>query len=192
VAADDRVLIRAAGAADAPAIATVHVASWQATYPGLLPAAEITRHTLEGRTAMWTRLLDVPTAVPYALSASVCVAIDGDRLVGFANSGPFRVDADAAAPASTEDRRDGELYALYLLPDVHGRGIGRRLFEAAADDCRASGFGAMRCWVLDGNPAIRFYERLGGVRTASKTFRAGGEEGIDVIEHGYRFELARS
>ena len=66
------------------------------------------------------------------------------------------------------------------------QGTGRLLFDAGANALRAAGFKALRCWVLQGNPAIAFYERLGGVRVASKTFTV---DGVAVEEHCYRFDL---
>lgn len=181
------VQVRHATLADAPGIARVHVLSWQATYPGILPSAEIERHTLASRTANWTRALHAPGA-----KAVIWVAVRAHEVLGFASSGAFRIASiekltGESHPASAIDGHgDGELNALYLLPDAHRQGIGRQLFEASAGELHAAGFRAMRCWVLHGNPAVGFYERLGGVRIATKTYAA---EGAVVPEHCYRFAL---
>ena len=190
------VQLRQATLADAPGIARVHWLSWQATYPGILPSAEIERHTLANRIANWHRMLLTP-----GLSTVIRVALCGDALIGFASGGAFRVEkvscgaaaepnpalTDRGEAAGNEDGHgDGELNALYLLPEWQGQGIGRRLFDACAHDLHAAGFGAMRCWVLHGNPALGFYERLGGVRVGSKTYAA---EGAAVPEHCLRFTL---
>ena len=172
--AGDELIVRRAALADAAGIARVHVQSWHATYPGILPAAEIERHTLARRACTWARLLDGTAAV-------VFVAARADRVLGFANTGPFRV-----TEGGTEGQGEGELNALYLLPTAQKGGIGRSLFNAGANALREAGFSAMRCWVLHGNPAIAFYERMGGERVASKTFSV---EGATVAEHCYRFRL---
>ena len=176
------ILIRPATEADVAGIAEVHVQSWHATYPGILPAAEIERHTPARRVGMWARVL-VAADQP---SAAVLVAARGGQVLGFASIGAFRVEpAEAAADASSA--LAGELNALYLRPNWQRQGIGRRLFHATFASLRSRGFAEMRCWVLDANPAIAFYKRMGGERVASKTFTV---EGASVAEHCYRFDLA--
>jgi GNAT superfamily N-acetyltransferase len=176
------VQIRRAVLADVPGIARVHVASWHSSYVDILPAAEIARHTVERRVAMWSQALEAPVA-----NAAVFIAEQGDGVLGFASTGPFRAEPlDAPAPVA-DALCDGELNALYLLQTAQRQGIGRRLFAAGAQGLRDAGFGAMCCWVLHGNPAIAFYERLGGVRTSSKRFTA---QGVAMTEHCYRFELS--
>ena len=180
--ADDELIVRRAALADVAGIARVHVQSWHATYAGILPTAEIERHTLARRAGTWARLLDRTTAV-------VFVAARSDGVLGFSNTGPFRVtegQAQDEGPGQRLGEGEGELNALYLLPTAQRQGIGRQLFDAGANALRVAGFTAMRCWVLHGNPAIAFYERLGGERVASKTFSV---EGATVAEHCYRFRL---
>ena len=180
--ADDELIVRRAALADVAGIARVHVQSWHATYAGILPTAEIERHTLARRAGTWARLLDRTTAV-------VFVAARSDGVLGFSNTGPFRVtegQAQDEGPGQRQGEGEGELNALYLLPTAQRQGIGRQLFDAGANALRVAGFTAMRCWVLHGNPAIAFYERLGGERVASKTFSV---EGATVAEHCYRFRL---
>ena len=184
--------VRRATEADAAGIAQVHVQSWHATYPGILPAAEIERHTLARRAGLWGRALQAP-----AHGVFVAVAVDeagsneagAGSVHGFASTGAFRVEPDGGEGQGKSEgagEGEGELNALYLLPTAQMQGTGRRLFDAGAHALREAGFAAMRCWVLQGNPAIAFYERLGGVRVASKTFTV---DGVVVGEHCYRFDL---
>ena len=180
VAADaaTQVRVRRATAADAAGIARVHVQSWNAVYPGILPAAEIERHTLAQRAGLWARVLQTPVT-------GVFVAVAADEVLGFASTGPFRVEP-AGSDGQGDGEGDGELNALYLLPMAQKQGTGRLLFDAGANALREAGFTALRCWVLQGNPAFAFYERLGGVRVTSKTFTV---DGVAVEEHCYRFDL---
>jgi ribosomal protein S18 acetylase RimI-like enzyme len=179
--------VRCATLTDAAGIARVQVQSWRATYPGILPATEIERHTLARRARMWIRVLQAP-----APGLFVAVAADeagADEVRGFASTGAFRVEpagGEGQGEGQSEGQGDGELNALYVLPGAQRQGTGRRLFDAGANALREAGFHAMRCWVLHGNPAIAFYERLGGARVASKTFTV---DGVAVDEHCYRFEL---
>lgn len=154
-------LIRAAGPGDALAIATVHVASWRATYRGLLPDAFLARLALAPREVQWARALAAPPA-----ERGVWVATDDTgAVIGFASGGPER-GGDVAYP--------GELHALYLLPAAQGQGIGRRLFGTVAADLTRRGFPALLLWVLDGNPAAHFYAHLGGAPLRSQPFTIGG------------------
>ena len=173
-----QVRVRRATAADAAGIARVHVQSWHAVYPGILPAAEIERHTLAQRAGLWARVLQTPVT-------GVFVAVAADEVLGFASTGRFRVEP-AGSDGQGDGAGDGELNALYLLPMAQKQGTGRLLFDAGANALREAGFTALRCWVLQGNPALAFYERLGGVRVTSKTFTV---DGVAVEEHCYRFDL---
>ena len=184
--------VRRATEADAAGIAQVHVQSWHATYPGILPETEIERHTLVRRAGLWARALQAPAhGVFVAVAADETGAGEAGaaKVHGFASTGSFRTDlagADGQGEGAGEGAGEGELNALYLLPTAQRQGTGRRLFDAGVHALHEAGFVAMRCWVLQGNPAIAFYERLGGVRLASKTFTV---DGVTVEEHCYRFDL---
>jgi ribosomal protein S18 acetylase RimI-like enzyme len=79
------------------------------------------------------------------------VAEDDGAVVAFAAIGPSRDEAGV-----------GEVYAIYADPEAWGRGIGRRLFDAAAAELREAGFAEATLWVLATNErARRFYERAG-------------------------------
>jgi hypothetical protein len=114
------------------------------------------------------RLAALP-ANEFALVAEV----DGD-VVGFCFGGPSR----------TPDRGyPGEVYAIYVLPAYHGRGVGRALLEQGARELRARGFNGMLIWVLRENaPSRAFYERMGGsfVRDEPREI-----EGVKITETGY-------
>ncbi|MGI9501483.1 MAG: GNAT family N-acetyltransferase, partial [Geminicoccaceae bacterium] len=94
------IVIRAATLADAPDIARVHVASWQATYTGLLPQAHIDVRSHERRLELWQRNLGG------AHRGLIYVAAVHNMVIGFAAAGPARDPSLHCA---------GELYALYLL-----------------------------------------------------------------------------
>jgi ribosomal protein S18 acetylase RimI-like enzyme len=153
------VRIREAGPQDAEAIAGIHVRSWQAAYRGLL-----TDDYLDGL-SVGERLEQHRGALSTPGEHRTWVAEDGGRPVGFAVTGASQ-DADA-------DERTGELYAVYLDPDLFGRGIGKQLSDHALDDLRARGFRTATLWVLETNEgARRFYEREGwaadGLRTTER------------------------
>jgi ribosomal protein S18 acetylase RimI-like enzyme len=79
------------------------------------------------------------------------------RVIGFVAFGPAGDEHDVPPPP-----RSGEVYAIYLLEEAAGRGIGRRLVDEAVRRLRAGGFDHVVLWVLETNGrARRFYEQAG-------------------------------
>jgi GNAT superfamily N-acetyltransferase len=143
--------LRDATPADAHGIATVLVQSWRAAYRGLLPDDVLADLSVPDREQFWSDIL----AAPPRHTAAV-VAMIGPDVVGFAATGPPLV------PADRDDSTLGDLYALYLNPDIWRRGIGTRLHTAALDRLRSCGFTHAGLWVLETNErAVRFYLRQG-------------------------------
>lgn len=152
--------IRESIPADAEAIATVHVRSWQVAYRGQLPVEYLDGLTVEDRLSQHQWALEHPRQ-----DWRVWVAEEGRRVLGFAVTGPSE-DADA-------DPGTAELYAIYLEPEAYGTGVGRRLFAHAIGDLRERGYETATLWVLESNGrARRFYEvagwRLDGATTTER------------------------
>lgn len=171
--------IRAAVPEDAAAIAHVHVASWRSTYRGLLPGDFLANLSEERRADQWRQQAE--TARQDQRRGVLLVAEEeSGKVAGFAAAGPER-EADAGF--------DGELYAIYLLEEHQGKGIGRRLVELVVDHFRRQGYGSMRVWVLEGNPAQAFYERLGGKRVGTKAIEIGGQSYNEVAYGWERLDV---
>ncbi len=111
--------IRDATPADAEAIARVHVAAWRSTYRGLLPDDLLANLSEADRARYWR---DQTEAIGTDATRGTVLVAEGEdgTVVGFASAGPER-EPDAGF--------DAELYAIYLLEDHQGRGLGRRLVE---------------------------------------------------------------
>jgi ribosomal protein S18 acetylase RimI-like enzyme len=59
----------------------------------------------------------------------------------------------------SSDPRLGELFAIYVLPDASGRGVGRALMVEVVNRLAADGFEEAVLSVLEDNPRTRgFYE----------------------------------
>jgi RimJ/RimL family protein N-acetyltransferase len=143
------VAIRDATPADAREIAEVHVRSWQSAYRGELPDDYLDGLSIGEREAQWVERLAEPQP-----DGGTLVAEEDGRLIGFAGFGPTR---DEDAPTAT-----GEVYAIYLLPEWFGRGVGRELFARANDGLSELGYARATLWVLATNErSRRFYERAG-------------------------------
>jgi GNAT superfamily N-acetyltransferase len=50
---------------------------------------------------------------------------------------------------------------LYVRPEQRGTGLGRALLAELAAECVRQGYARLEWWVLDWNPARKFYESLG-------------------------------
>ncbi|TFH34072.1 MAG: GNAT family N-acetyltransferase [Bacteroidia bacterium] len=50
---------------------------------------------------------------------------------------------------------------LYIIPEYRGRGVGRELLRFIASIAVENGFGRVEWWVLNWNPARKFYEKIG-------------------------------
>jgi ribosomal protein S18 acetylase RimI-like enzyme len=146
---DEGVRLRPAQVEDAPAIAQVRIDSWRATYRGLISDQYLDAMSLEYYTQSWTSILSAGSSQGYTYVAENAQG----QIVGFAFGGPERTWS-----------RDyqGEIYAIYLLPDYQRQGIGRRLVAAVVRHMIEEGMQSMLIWVLATNSAVQFYQSLGG------------------------------
>jgi mycothiol synthase len=65
-------------------------------------------------------------------------------------------------PVTADDERIGEIYAIAVDPDFHGRGLGKQLTLAGLEHLAARGITTGMLYVdADNTPAVTLYERLG-------------------------------
>ncbi|WP_243458199.1 GNAT family N-acetyltransferase [Sporosarcina sp. Te-1] len=157
-------MIRKALKGDEEGIAKVHVDSWRSTYKGIVPDAYLEQLSYEERAAMWRRAIG---GNPLYIAENA----DG-QIVGFATGGKERSGNIAGY--------DGELYAIYMLKEAQGKGLGALLTAAIAKELEQMGLTSMLVWVLDENPSKSFYERLGGQVIDETTISIGGEEFLEI------------
>jgi GNAT superfamily N-acetyltransferase len=172
-----RPLIRQAEPRDAEAIARCHVHTWQVAYRGQLPDTLLDglSSEIERRTAFWHRVIGEREA----RRQHQLVAVDGDRVVGFATYGRNEQGDDPSV---------GELYAIYLDPRYWGRGYGRALFSSAERGLREDGYRAAVLWVLETNArARRFYEIAGWQPDGGRKTDHRGS--VELREVRYRRDL---
>jgi L-amino acid N-acyltransferase YncA len=155
--------IRKAKAADIEGIAFVHTESWKTTYRGLISDEYLGRITLEARRTLWNRNFAAPHK-----DEIVYVAEDTNgRIIGFASGGACR---------ETDLNYEAELYAIYLLQEHQSCGIGKQLLCSVTSDLSARQYRSLMAWVLEGNPALFFYQKAGGIAVASKDIQIGNEK----------------
>jgi ribosomal protein S18 acetylase RimI-like enzyme len=168
---------RPAEEGDAAGIARVHVASWRTTYAGLIPDETLANLSEARRAEGWQESI-------HREANYVFIAVDGDEIVGFAAGGPEREDTLRESDGMAFD---GELYAIYILDEYQGRGIGRKLFLMVAEALFMAGFHRMLLWVLTKNEAgRRFYEAMGGTAEPARMVQIVG---VDLEETGYGWDL---
>ena len=162
-----------ARAEDAGPIARLHVESWRATYANELSPSFLAGRDPEAQAASWRRELE--SGVLVLLARHV-----GD-LVGFVACGPPR--GDSAGPS------EWEIYNLHVAPQWKRRGLGSRLFEAAARRGIDRSARDLILWVVETNrPARAFYERTGMRCDGGRQEHSVGP-GESLIEVRYRMSL---
>jgi GNAT superfamily N-acetyltransferase len=142
-------LVRTASPADAGAIARVRATTWQHAYAHIFTPEQLASISVEESAARLRRQLET-AAAPF----QTLVAILDEAIVGFAAMGPRDFSADECDV--------GELYAIYVLPDIQGRGVGRALMTETVERLRSDGFADAVLWVFEDHPRTRrFYEEAG-------------------------------
>jgi L-amino acid N-acyltransferase YncA len=152
--------IRKAKIEDAGAIAHVHVESWKTTYAGIVSDVFLASLNQEDRMRSWREQI-------LADNISILVAENETGIFGFAAGGKIREKLDDY---------DAELYAIYLLRERQKQGAGRTLCLTLASALQTKGLMSMIVWVLEQNPSVSFYERLGAVQIARKIINIGGAD----------------
>ena len=159
------VRIRAASAADAPAVARLHAASWRRHYRGAYADSYLDGDVVADRLAVWSRRLADPagtltllaeTLAPETLPTGTETGTGGEagaEPLGFLHI----VFDDDAAWGSLIDN-------LHITPSRQRTGVGRALLAlaagAAADKAAHPG---LYLWVLEQNDSAQgFYRAMGG------------------------------
>ena len=148
--------------------------TWQHAYSHLFTEEQLASIPVEESAARLRRQLEAAPERYHTLVAEI-----GDVIVGFAGVGP--------RDFSTEETRVGELYAIYVLPEIHGRGVGRALMAETVSRLRGAGFGEAVLWVFADNPRTRrFYEHVGWRTDGGKK----DEEWLGTTAPAVRYRIA--
>lgn len=130
--------------------AFVHWKAWHEAYADLVSPDYLDKLTLEKCEKM-----------AFSWPENTLIAKDGDRVLGFVSWG----DRGEEAPGI------GEIFAMYVLSECYGSGLGCRLMEAGLEQLRD--YPVVCLWVLKENRrAIRFYEKCGFRPEGTESFHA--------------------
>jgi ribosomal protein S18 acetylase RimI-like enzyme len=155
-------IIRPATLADAEGIAHVHIASWRTTYRGIISDEVLTNLSFEQRLAFRKQVLSQNNRRNFSY-----VAVDeAGRIIGFIDGGPTR---------EQEPGYEGELYAIYLLQECQGQGIGKRLVQMLFEQLVHERIFSVLVRVLSENPARYFYAALDAKYVRNEQIEIGGK-----------------
>ncbi len=144
---------------DSPALAALHRDAWRYAYAGIIPGLALARMVARRGPDWWG-------AMHRSGGRALVLDLDGAS-AGYATLGASRVGG----------RRSGEIFELYLGPEYHGAGLGRRLFDDARNRLRDAGLARLVVWSLaDNATGCRFYRAMGGEARARGRTCIGGRD----------------
>lgn len=157
--------VRTAWPAEAADIAPIQRRAWIQEWSSAETLALLAGTDLAEMTRAWHDALVRP---PEA-TCRVLVALEGDRVVGFAATAPS--DDEDAAPG------DGMVSEFAVDPVARGKGHGSRLMNAVVDTLRKDGFVTGTWWVRTTNDRLRAFLESAGWRPdgATQSFTADDE-----------------
>ena len=163
-----RIDIRAADKSDIPAVSEVINSAWRVCYSGILPDEVIERYAAQ-RAESLAKLLSDSDTVMYVLECdkvvrAVCTAVR-------CTSGRYRYYANVVQ--------------LYVAPNEHRKGLGRKLLSHTLRALREKGYknAVLDCFEKN-TAARRFYEKFGFefVKNEASTVFADTEISVYTIE----------
>ena len=158
--------VRLAWPAEAASIAELQRRAWATQLPADLADVMLGRLVVEEMADAWLAAITRPPRASYR----VLVAVDQERVVGFATTVPSP-DEDA------EEGRDGEVEQFVVDPVAQHRGHGSRLLNACADTLRADGFGRASWWVAATDDDLRRFLTAAGWAADGASREIGLEDG---------------
>jgi ribosomal protein S18 acetylase RimI-like enzyme len=160
-------LIRKAEIEDAMGIAKVQVDSWRTMFEGIVPKEYLESLSYDKREPIWKRAV---------MENNLYIADENGQVIGFSVGGKERTGNYETFP--------GELYSIFILKKYQGTGIGRLLVQSVVDDLKKKKLNSMLIWVIEENPACRFYDALGGKKIDTREIEIGGKK-LREIAYGW-------
>ncbi len=166
-------MLRHARPADETAIARLHADSWRTAYRGILRDEFLDGPVVAERRELWRdRFADLERT-----DQLILVSGEGAEVHGFACA---FLDADPEWGTLLDN--------LHVRPELKGRGLGRELMSAVAEQVeRGARRTLLHLWVYEQNTGSRrFYERMGGAAGACVAERAPGGVERNIMRYVWR------
>ena len=139
-------MIRPATIQDAESIAKIHIDAWKFAYSGIVPDAYLERLDLGVKTQRWEDILKESQSETFVMEYAGQVT----SWISYGNSR----DHDGEGL--------GEVWALYVSPELLRHGHGRSLMQYVEEIARGAKIPSLVLWVLEKNVRGRsFYEKVG-------------------------------
>ncbi len=156
---------------DQEGMAKIKVNSWQHTYKNIIDQKYLDSLNYEEQTNKYIDSFD-----EYKSTVLVAEDTNNHEIIGYAC---FSTEANEFA--------DSELISLYLDPKHTKKGIGTSLFREVTKELKKYNKKTMMLWCLkDNKNAIKFYEKLGGIKAFDKMAKIGNKV---YQEYGYLFYI---
>lgn len=163
--------IRKASPADVPAIAKVHVESWQRSFEGIAPIDYLNSMSVAKREVVFAERLAEPA---YTMLVS---ETRNDGIVGFIDF--------SMMPASENFGHEARIFSFYFLRQFQRHGLGTELFTHCMKKIVDAGHNSVCLDTLEISPYRTFYEKMGGAVVAKDSHKLGGVE-FPTIIYGWR------
>ncbi|HJF33372.1 MAG TPA: GNAT family N-acetyltransferase [Sporosarcina psychrophila] len=161
-------LIRAANIGDAPGITKVQVDSWRTTFKGIVSDSFLDSLSYAKREPVWRRAITE--------NKLYIAEVENGQVIGFSVGGKERT--------GNYEAYTGELYSIFILEEHQGTGIGRLLVQSVVDYLKEKMLNSLLIWVIEENPACKFYEALGGKKIDIREIEIGGKK-LREIAYGW-------
>ena len=151
--------VRYAVVEDAKRITEIKVDGWKTAYRGIFPDEFL--ETLDAE----SRIESVKEAISENPNNGFVFEDEDKNILGFCQFGGSRWVEEFG------EEYDCELYAIYVLSESRGQGIGSALFNATLAEFKSRNKKGMLVNVLEENTAsVNFYKKLGGYEVGKKDF----------------------
>ncbi len=163
------ITIRPAKTEDAFAMAKVNIESWLTTYRGQVADEILDNMKFEDYLAKWERSL---SKIDDEYNFCFVAENESGEVVGYSRCGKSRHEKFPF---------DAELYAIYLLKEYQGQGIGKKLFLESIDEFKKRNISSFLLFVLSTNTGSRkFYESFNPDFTANETITIDNGQYCDI------------
>lgn len=175
------IIRKATTLSDAEGTAAVHVKGWQTSYVGMIEQAYLDNIDYDQRLELRKKILSSEGTLQLVVTF-------GEQIIGFADAGPLRPKPynEQFFPSQEANVRYGEIYAIYLLTEHQGKGLGKKLYQECRCWFKTQDYHQFFTWGLADNiRARRFYESEGGQLIGKITVNIGDK---DYREFCYLFK----
>ena len=155
-------VVRKATIEDVKGIAKVHVDSWKSTYKGIVVQTYLDSLTYQQKEEQWSQA---------NFDCLYVAETKEEKIVGFVSFGKER---------SEKYHFEGELYAIYILEEYQGKGIGKLLVMATIEALQKQQLSNMLVWVLEESPSCKFYERYSPEKVGEESFSIHNRKHVEI------------